>query len=54
VDIEYSELGFGHKPENGEEPISSGFVEPYDTWAAMNQLLCPEDWPKDCEPKNVA
>jgi hypothetical protein len=20
----------------------------------MNQLLCREDWPKDCEPKNVA
>lgn len=54
TDIEYSGLGFGHKPENGEEPILSGFVEPYDTWAAMNQLLCLEDWPKDCEPKNVA
>jgi uncharacterized protein with NAD-binding domain and iron-sulfur cluster len=39
---------------NGEEPILSGFVEPYDTWAAMNQLLCREYWPKDCKPKNLA
>jgi uncharacterized protein with NAD-binding domain and iron-sulfur cluster len=54
TDVDYSELGFGHVPENGEEPILSGFVEPFDTWAAMNQLLCREDWPKNCEPKNVA
>lgn len=54
TDVDYSGLGFGHVPKNGEEPILSGFVEPYDTWAAMNQLLCREDWPKECEPKNVA
>lgn len=54
TDVDYSALGFGAVPKNGEEPILSGFVEPYDTWAAMNQLLCREDWPKECEPKNVA
>lgn len=54
TDVGYSDLGFGDVPDNGEEPILSGFVEPYDTWAAMNQLLCREDWPKDNEPKNVA
>jgi uncharacterized protein with NAD-binding domain and iron-sulfur cluster len=54
TDVDYSGLGFGHVPENGEQPILSGFVEPFDTWAAMNQLLCREDWPRDSEPKNVA
>jgi len=54
TDVDYSGLDFGYVPKNGEEPILSGFVEPYDTWAAMNQLLCREDWPQDSEPKNVA
>ncbi|WP_101199323.1 hypothetical protein [Paraglaciecola sp. MB-3u-78] len=26
ADVDYSGLGFGHMPENGEQPISSDFV----------------------------
>lgn len=54
TDVDYSKLGFDNVPKNGEEPILSGFVEPYDTWAAMNQLLCREDWPQGTDPQNVA
>ncbi len=54
TDVDYSGLGFNCIPDNGEQPILSGFVEPYDTWAAMNQLLCRENWPAGTEPKNVA
>lgn len=54
TDVDFEALGFSDKPDNGEQPILSGFVEPYDTWAAMNQLLCREDWPVGNEPKNVA
>src|SRR5262249_1011097 len=39
------ELGWKYWPESGEEPVLSGFVEPYDTWASMDQLLIREDWP---------
>jgi uncharacterized protein with NAD-binding domain and iron-sulfur cluster len=53
TDVDYSALGFDCVPQDGEEPILSGFVEPYDTWAVMNQLLCREDWPTGSEPKNV-
>ena len=54
TDVDYPGLGFDNVPQNGEEPILSGFVEPYDTWAAMNQLLCREDWPQGTNPQNVA
>ncbi|MGJ8682464.1 NAD(P)-binding protein [Paraglaciecola sp.] len=54
TDIDYSDLGFDYIPENNEQPILSGFVEPYDTWAAMNQLLCREAWPAGIKPQNVA
>ncbi len=54
TDVPFSGLGWTDLPADGEEPILSGFVEPYDTWAAMNQLLCREDWPAPTNPKNVA
>lgn len=49
-----AETGWKYLPENGEKPVLSGFVEPFDTWAAMDQLLCREDWPADHEPKNAS
>lgn len=54
TDVPFGDLGWKDLPKDGEQPILSGFVEPYDTWAAMNQLLCREDWQGGVDPKNVA
>ncbi|MBZ9711729.1 NAD(P)-binding protein [Deinococcus multiflagellatus] len=49
-----SELGWTSQPD-GQQPVLSGFTEPYDTWAPMDQLLCREDWPDTPgAPKNVS
>ncbi|MDF2176711.1 NAD(P)-binding protein [Aliiglaciecola sp. CAU 1673] len=53
-DKSLSELGWCCMPPSGEEPVLSGFVEPFDTWASMDQLLDKETWPASLEPKNVA
>jgi uncharacterized protein with NAD-binding domain and iron-sulfur cluster len=37
-------LGWTYQP-GGAEPILTGFSQPYDTWAAMSQVLPSEDWP---------
>ncbi|WAJ72220.1 NAD(P)-binding protein [Catenovulum adriaticum] len=48
------ELGWTNMPQ-GQDPVMSGFTEPYDTWAAMNQLLVREDaWKPGIEAKNIA
>lgn len=47
------QMGWTDCPE-GQEPVLSGFTEPYDTWAPMDQLLCREDWPLPLSPKNVS
>lgn len=51
-DIE--ELGWTDWPTNRQQPVLSGFTEPYDTWAPMDQLLPREDWPPATAPKNVS
>ncbi|MBB5017716.1 uncharacterized protein with NAD-binding domain and iron-sulfur cluster [Chitinivorax tropicus] len=49
-----SALGWKDAP-SGQQPVLSGFVEPYDTWASMDQLLVREDWPAGPDaPRNVA
>jgi uncharacterized protein with NAD-binding domain and iron-sulfur cluster len=48
-----AQMGWTHQPE-GQQPVLSGFTEPYDTWAPMDQLLCREDWPPAIDPKNVS
>lgn len=53
-DKSLEELGWSDAETNGEEPVLSGFVEPFDTWASMDQLLDKELWPPLFEPKNVA
>ncbi len=47
------QMGWADRPE-GQEPVLSGFTEPYDTWAPMDQLLCREDWPLPLSPRNVS
>ncbi len=49
-----SELGWTYQP-NGQQPVLSGYTEPFDTWAAMDQLLIREDWQAGSQdPKNVS
>ena len=48
------QLGWSAWPADGQEPVLSGFTEPFDTWAPMDQLLPREDWPEGSEPKNVS
>jgi uncharacterized protein with NAD-binding domain and iron-sulfur cluster len=47
-------IGWNYPGDHGEEPVLSGFTEPFDTWASMDQLLCRETWPTDQQPKNMA
>ena len=47
------QMGWTDQPK-GQEPVLTGFSEPFDTWAPMDQLLCREDWPVDDKPKNVS
>lgn len=47
-------LGWRCDVADGEEPVLSGFTEPFDTWASMNQLLCRETWPPQDEPLGVS
>ncbi len=48
------QLGWSNWPADGQEPVLSGFTEPFDTWAPMDQLLPREDWPASLTPKNVS
>ncbi|GAB2844281.1 NAD(P)-binding protein [Pseudoduganella ginsengisoli] len=48
-----AQMGWTHQPQ-GQQPVLSGFTEPYDTWAPMDQLLCREAWPPAIDPKNVS
>ncbi|KAF7773887.1 hypothetical protein PCIT_a0226 [Pseudoalteromonas citrea] len=47
------ELGFNYTPASEERPILSAFSQPFDTWAAMSNLLSKEDWPSN-GPVNIA
>jgi uncharacterized protein with NAD-binding domain and iron-sulfur cluster len=48
------QLGWSAWPSDGQAPVLSGFTEPLDTWAPMDQLLPREDWPASLTPKNVS
>ncbi len=49
-----TDLGWTYQP-NGQQPVLSGYTEPFDTWAAMDQLLIREDWKAGTQnPKNVS
>ena len=53
LDKDLAQMGWSQQP-GGQQPVLSGFTEPYDTWAPMDQLLCREEWPAGCDPKNVS
>ena len=52
-----AQLWFKHDLEEmgwkGPEPLLSLFVEPYNTWADMSQVLDKEDWPVGHVPRDV-
>ncbi|HUG20904.1 NAD(P)-binding protein [Piscinibacter sp.] len=48
------QLGWTEYGRDGQAPVLSGFSEPFDTWAPMDQLLSREDWPPAAAPGNVS
>jgi uncharacterized protein with NAD-binding domain and iron-sulfur cluster len=52
LDRDTRALGWATLPD-GEEPILTAFSQPYDTWAAMRQVLPGEDWPQASLPQSV-
>jgi uncharacterized protein with NAD-binding domain and iron-sulfur cluster len=52
LDRDTRALGWTYLPD-GEEPILTAFSQPYDTWAAMRQVLPSEDWPQASLPHSV-
>jgi uncharacterized protein with NAD-binding domain and iron-sulfur cluster len=48
------QLGWQFIPTSEEGPILSGFSEPFDTWAAMSNLIDKEQWPQSSLPANIA
>nr|WP_315250090.1 NAD(P)-binding protein [uncultured Duganella sp.] len=53
LDKDLAQLGWAYQPD-GQQPVLSGFTEPYDTWAPMDQLLVREQWPAPLDPRNVS
>ncbi|SHN09349.1 Acetoacetate decarboxylase (ADC) [Duganella sacchari] len=53
LDKDLAQMGWSYQPD-GQQPVLSGFTEPYDTWAPMDQLLVREDWPAPLDPRNVS
>jgi uncharacterized protein with NAD-binding domain and iron-sulfur cluster len=48
------QLGWQYYGRDDESPVLTAFVEPFDTWAPMDQTLPREDWPLPYQPKNVS
>ncbi|HEX7987029.1 MAG TPA: NAD(P)-binding protein, partial [Duganella sp.] len=53
LDKDLTQMGWSIQPD-GQQPVLSGFGEPFDTWAPMDQLLVREDWPAGQEPRNTS
>ena len=43
------QVGWHASPADGAQPVLSGFAEPFDTCASMDQVLCREDWRQGTE-----
>jgi uncharacterized protein with NAD-binding domain and iron-sulfur cluster len=52
LDHDTRDLGWNWEP-GGQEPILANFSQPYDTWAAMTQVLPSEAWPPTLQPRSV-
>jgi uncharacterized protein with NAD-binding domain and iron-sulfur cluster len=52
-DRDLADLGWTSRP-NGQQPVLTGFSQPYDTWAPMDQVLAREDWPRNDTPHSVS
>ncbi|MCM5679182.1 NAD(P)-binding protein [Schlegelella sp. S2-27] len=48
------QIGWASYASDGQPPVLSGYSEPFDTWAPMDQLLVRESWPPALQPKNVS
>jgi len=48
------QLGWQDFGRDDQEPVLTGFSEPFDTWGPMDQVLCRENWPAGNAPKNVS
>lgn len=53
MDQDLTGIGWPLRPDNGEEPVLSGFTEPFDTWASLTHLIDKEDW-QGAQPKNAS
>lgn len=53
LDRSLADLGWTTQP-NGQQPVLTGFSQPYDTWAPMDQVLAREDWPGGAAPSSVS
>lgn len=53
LDRDLPGLGWSVQPD-GQQPVLTGFADPYDTWAPMDQVLAHEDWPGAAVPKGVS
>ena len=53
LDHDLAQLGWTHQPK-GQQPVMTGFSEPYDTWAPMDQVLAREAWPAPHAPRTVS
>jgi hypothetical protein len=51
--VDLAALGWAVQP-NGQQPVLTGFSDPYDTWAPMDQVLAREDWQPGSAPKSVS
>ncbi|MGZ5202504.1 MAG: NAD(P)-binding protein [Telluria sp.] len=52
-DRDLSDLGWSFTP-GGQQPVLTGFSQPYDTWAPMDQVLAREAWPANDAPRSVS
>jgi uncharacterized protein with NAD-binding domain and iron-sulfur cluster len=50
---DFGELGWTCQPD-GQQPVLTGFSDPYDTWAPMDQVLPHEDWPAAYAARSVS
>lgn len=46
-------LGWDNTKNQDEHPVLSGFVEPFDTWAVMDQVIDKETWPTSVEVNSI-